>query len=100
MLEEMTFHDFVEEVNLGRQVKGLVITIEGPGLKAVEQILRDDEKGFEAMRHRFKKAIRNQRSNRIPSESSPLAYDIEIEAMSGDGTQSSEVDDDDDDFMI
>jgi hypothetical protein len=88
----------MEELHLKEDVKGLMFTVEGPGLKAVEEIRRDDETGFDSLRRQIKKVIRGQLASRgVPGP--PLVFEMEIEPMRGEAARGNE-ESDDEDFVI
>ena len=52
LIEELPFDDSTD-------VRGLVFTIDLPGMQAVERILRDNEDGFESMKRLINRSIRD-----------------------------------------
>ncbi|KAI1079008.1 hypothetical protein F5B20DRAFT_189652 [Whalleya microplaca] len=97
-LEEMSFRQFMEELPLGGALRGLILTVEGPGLRAVEEIPQGDETGFDSLIKLIKRAIRGQLGHRGTSVP-PLVYEIEIEPMRSDDAMA-HVEVDDEDFTI
>lgn len=104
-LEETTFAEFMDELRLqggGADVRGLVFTVEGPGLRAVEEIRRGDELGFDSLRRQLKKVIRGQLAGRGGArggDAPPLIFEMEIEPVRGESAVGEE-DVDDEDFVI
>lgn len=96
-LEEMTLGQFTDELRLQGDVRALVFTVEGPGLRAVEEILLGDELSFDSLRRQIKKVIRGQLMGR--SADAPLIFEMDIEPVRGEST-GGEDEVDDADFVI
>lgn len=78
LVEELPFDDPAD-------VRGLVFTIDLPGMQAVEHILRENEDGFESMKRLINKSIRDwfTRRRRSAEDTGParLVIDVFIETM-------------------
>lgn len=92
-LEKTSLAQMIEELGLAADVRGLIFTVEGPSFRAVEEILRDNETGFDAFVRQVKKAIKAMRTNRLD-----IVIEMEIEAIQGDDMKRDE--EFDDDFTI
>lgn len=80
-LEEMTFAELMDELRLHENVHGLKFTVEGPGLRAVEELHRGDELGFDSMCRQIKKLIRGQLTKRPAN--APLLFEVDIDPIGG-----------------
>jgi hypothetical protein len=68
------------KLSLDRNVKRLCFTIEGPDLKAVEELLRGDETRFQSIIRHLKNVIEGQ----ITTQKQPdcdFVYEMELEAI-------------------
>lgn len=97
-LEETSFREFVDEFKLPREASSFVFTVEGPGLRAIEDISSGDEVSFDALRRQIKKAIRSQLAGRAAK--TPLIFEMEVEPITGESAAREEEVDDDTDFII
>jgi len=93
----MTLSQFTDELRLQGDVRALVFTVEGPGLRAVEEILLGDEFSFNSLRRQIKKVIRGELIGR--SADAPLIFEMDIEPVRDDSTGGEE-EVDDADFVI
>ncbi|RYP65280.1 hypothetical protein DL769_006359 [Monosporascus sp. CRB-8-3] len=82
-LEETSLQQFLDELPLEGDVKGLLFIVEGPGLKAEQQILRGEETEFGSMIKQIKKAIRAELGTSRKYHDHPLVIEMEIEPIKG-----------------
>ncbi|RYP03867.1 hypothetical protein DL764_004846 [Monosporascus ibericus] len=82
-LEETSLQQFLDELPLEGDVKGLLFIVEGPGLKAEQQILRGEETEFGSMIKQIKKAIRSELGTSRKYYDHPLVIEMEIEPIKG-----------------
>ncbi|RYP31159.1 hypothetical protein DL767_005912 [Monosporascus sp. MG133] len=80
-LEETSLQQFLDELPLEGDVKGLLFIVEGPGLKAEQQILRGEETEFGSMIKQIKKAIRAELGISRKYYDHPLVIEMEIEPI-------------------
>ncbi|RYP71689.1 hypothetical protein DL771_004640 [Monosporascus sp. 5C6A] len=98
-LEETSLQQFLDELPLEGDVKGLLFIVEGPGLKAEQQILRGEETEFGSMIKQIKKAIRTELGISRKYHDRPLVIEMEIEPIKG-GEILEEHEEFEDDFTI
>lgn len=96
-LEETTLGQFVDDLGLAGDAKGVIFTVEGPNFQAEEQLFRDDEIRFAAFVRQIKRAIRVSLGNGQGIDA-PLVFEVEIEPMQALSLRGYE--EYDDDFVI
>jgi hypothetical protein len=89
--QEKSLRELMEELPLEGDIKGLVFTLEGPGMSVEEPIYRGEEGRFDEMKRHFNKLIRACLANCADS-SSGLFLGIEIEPLRDEGTTCKEED--------
>jgi hypothetical protein len=78
--QEKTLLQLLRQLPLHGDIKGLIFTLEGPGLKMEQRIDSEDESGFETMKRRFSKMMRVSLASHSDTEK-VLIFEIEIESL-------------------